>query len=672
MAAAAAPAGVMSVVRYPMPSSPHGPSGVSNAQGVIRPPRRVDSKGNQKPARETDWICPPGHILLSVKDKTDRPLNNQGIPLSAKRQRRGEVPNLTANFFELSFTDVDHTKLDYTLEFFGVSHEGVTDFKAAKKYPDSAGRVTAAVQGAVTIFCDHRYLERAEPGDILEYVPCDSRLRWIDGHQQFAPCIVRKYEETFRRHDSDYSDSSDEGEGEGDDYGLPQVPRSPSPPSPSPPSPSPQSPPQLPTKPPTTSTTPPSRDESPEQKRKYKEVEDSFAQINVALQQKEILLTVRGQIEDAMRNPSQNIESIKQLMLAGNVISTTQILDVGEIVVELADFASSLTRLYTGVGKFPPLDSLVNKYVRDVLNKTYGSKAHGISDVRQIEICFQRKQSKNTILNAMYYTILRDISKYYWNGDDFDKFTRCFYNVVKEDNISLEPDSQSDAIWAFLRAHRELSDDVDALQEATHVYKPSSVFNQWTWRNASGMPTIGEFQPETKVPRDPEINANKLIERVVNKLACNDYFESKSKPGDEWLTALVKDHSFTVVFNLKCSNLIIPLWEARRGMTSVSKSSVMTSYDFSDIHKTPVLSRDHEAAVLSTRAAIKAYEAHTGQSLVIRHIPTKGFFISRKNITLHTEFKSEKHRCFATLIEKGIGAYKNEIRVYLNPSLRAF
>lgn len=98
-----------------------------------------------------------------------------------------------ANFHELvAATGLDEDR--YEIEFFGVPQDGITDYRAARKFPDSAGRIACAVQGTVTLFVDARYLEDAHPGDILEYVLQDSRLRWSDGHSKFAPCIVRKYD----------------------------------------------------------------------------------------------------------------------------------------------------------------------------------------------------------------------------------------------------------------------------------------------------------------------------------------------------------------------------------------------------------------------------------------------------------------------------------------------
>ena len=630
MAAAAAPA-PSGIVRCPMPSSPHGPSGVSNAQGVIRPPPR-NERGIVKPPRETDWICPPGHILLSVKDKTDRPLNDQGIPLSAKRQRRGDVPNLMANFFELSFTDVDRTKLDYNLQFFGVSHEGVTDFKAAKRYPDSAGRITAAVQGAVTIFCDHRHLVHAEPGDVLEYVPCDSGLRWTDGHSQFAPCIVQKYEGSARGEGGLEPGQDIFGEEEGG-YGF--------------------------------------GDESVFEPEKAKtpasvslaELKKKLNEVNAAAKSKGAMATMRTQLFEMVQDDTSTVKEFQKLLDA-IVFNPNECVDVDILIDELSKFACGLHKHFSTKPKDFTTDSVresVSKYVKWVLNTTYN---FDVTIVRTGEIWwFPKTSSQNSILNAMYFTILHDISKTYWNGDKFDEnIEGDFYRVEKRKNKRLESSSTENAVFEYLKKAVD-RESIAELEKYVRVFNNASVRDQWLFNDANPkVPLLGRFDSILAVHRNPAVN--RLILSVVDGLACKE--EDIPTDAGKHFKALVSSRDFRHVFNARCSELI--LMEPDMG----TSPSQVTGYNFSDIHKTPVLSRDHEAAVLSARATIKAYTARTGKSPVIRHIPTKGFFVhEHPSSSVSSIHGSDKSRCFATLIEKGIGAYKNEIRVYLNPALRA-
>ena len=270
----------------------------------------------------------------------------------------------------------------------------------------------------------------------------------------------------------------------------------------------------------------------------------------------------------------------------------------------------------------------------------------------------------------------------------FDKHVAPdFYEAEPTDVPLKNLETPKDAAWKYLE--RNVPDHMEDLKGSMKLYVPGSVNQRWGF---------GTESPKGRVPTIMSVSLNQQIRKLdltkatdtdivvslVDGLACTqgqikrqDKFDGP--PYLKWLKAMTPYRSFEGVFKIRCSDIVVQSWvwnssSALNLTTMTPQLSEVTGYDFRDIRKTPVLSAEHEAAVLSARTAIKEYEAHTGNPVVIKHIPTKGFFIADdfgEESAFSLREGSNRSRCFATLIEKGIGAYKNEIRVYLNPALRA-
>ena len=601
------------IVRFPMPSSPHGPSGVSNAQGVVGPPSRFDISGTRRPPRETDYICPPSHILLTVKPKSGRKLNNEGIPLSAKRQRRGDVPKLMANFFEIAYKDAALEDVD--VDFFGVSHEGVTDFKAAKKYPDSAGRVTAAVQGAVTIFCDHRYLGNAHPGDVLEYVPIDSGLRWTDGHSQFAPCIVQKY--------TPKSDTS-----------LPK--------------------------------------EQPEGGLKV--ALDAINAYNTVAfgDATEDIGKVRG---DVFRLVSDNadseaiLEAVKKLGPAHFSLSLTTRKAVRD---ELTLFAKKIYGVMIGEAPEESLGRAITDYVDVVFDRVFGKETMFVNSAA---LANGPTSQKSSLITAMYHTVIYAVAVHFLQETGDKKID--FFSRVNERFAPISPMAEPVTIQ-MLEQYGVARESIEAFKDKIGTFSPVRVSALFS-AGSDKMPIIfAEYLTTKLVEENDDLTAFKGVKDDLAKTKrIQDVVKAFSGPNDgtsTLLRAFIPNRSFSNIFVLRLA-AILPLIYLK----DIKKNPGINIYTATgakfDLQNPDYEVRDktHEDLVLAARRAIESHTQKYGKAPVIS-IGTSGYFIDDTNTYWSNALSvssSDKKRCFATLIEKGIGAYKNEIRVYLNPALRA-
>ena len=611
------------IVRFPMPSSPHGPSGVSNAQGVVGPPSRFDIAGTRRPPRETDYICPPSHILLTVKPKSGRKLNNEGIPLSAKRQRRGDVPKLMANFFEIAYKDAALEDVD--VDFFGVSHEGVTDFKAAKKYPDSAGRVTAAVQGAVTIFCDHRYLGNAHPGDVLEYVPVDSGLRWTDGHSQFAPCIVQKY---TPKSDSYLPKETPE---EGLNDALVAI--------------------------------------NDYNKDAYGDKTKDLGKLREEVSK---LLTDKKSAEDIL-------EKFKELRAEHFLSTLTTLEAVGQELYTFADALYSVMNEETTADYTKPRlelgDDVIAEYVFLVFHHVFGKDTMFVNSTALVN---SPTSQRSSLITAMYHTVIYAFADYFLQNVEGDKKID-FFSPVNEKFDPISPRAEPVTV-RMLEEYGVDPKSIQALKGKIATFSPAQVSALVQGSgDASKMPIIfADYLKEKLAKQKDTLDEFKAVkgdeERI--KLIQNivEAFSGTDNGTNPLLRAFIPNRSFNNSFTLRLT-AILPLIYLRNDNGSVGISPYKATGAKFDLQNPEYEVRDktHEDLVLAARRAIESHTQKYGKAPVIS-IGTSGYFIDDTNTYFSNALSvssSDKNRCFATLIEKGIGAYKNEIRVYLNPALRA-
>ena len=650
--AAAAPAPedplrpALKIVRCRMPSSPHGAGGVSNAQGVIEPPSRFDSgTKTRRPPRDTDYICPPSHILLTVKSKKERKLNDQGIPLSAKRQRRGDVPKLMANFFEIAF-DEDGTPDDVDVEFFGVSHDGVTDYKAAKKYPDSAGRLTAAVQGAVTIFCDHRHLVNAHPGDILEYVPVDSRLRWTDGHSQFAPCVVRKFDlETglsgiSSPHMTELKDVLDQINRYNSEsyYGK---------------------------------------------KGQATLFADKIAQ--AAKKGSDAVETAMKQITPVLFKQSlitRGDVSFYLFLFAHALILLMEMNPVDFSTEDREHFDKRFKTLMTPLGEPSPgtIDALVHnaieKYVIRIFDRVFGENVTFVN----VDAFYAVSPGNTSLISIMCYTIVSVVSEYVLRRNPDNKID--VFQAVSDDFPPVKSGKKS-SILAMMMEYGLTLKEIDDVKDNVRYTNPVSV-------QFGVLKSTRTIDLNNKVPvlldtilRD-EFSAIPLKSDAVKGTSHVRYIVSAVNAFTGLNTSENNVHAYLPykqydnMFALKNVHVLPGLFF--KGYVDKEPPTIQTSgsfflnatgadFDLSN-PEYEVYDEHHEGLVLKARRIIDEHTRKHGVAPNIS-IGTSGYFVDTTHASGLQPKMSTSKRCFATLLEKGIGAHKNQIRVYLNPALRA-
>lgn len=612
------------IVRFPMPSSPHGPSGVSNAQGVMGPPSRFDTHGTRRPPRETDYICPPSHILLTVKPKSERKLNDQGIPLSAKRQRRGDVPRLMANFFEIAFKESDN---DCDIEFFGVSHEGVTDYKAAKKYPDSAGRVTAAVQGAVTIFCDHRHLTTAEPGDVLEYIPVDSGLRWTDGHSQFAPCIVQKYSGPKRGVTSS-SDVTQELKNvllkineknrlffsnESDEFVR-------------------------------TKLTKMFEEESPENISQYI-LGGNFA--------KDLLKEI-----SALYEPGNGTFVTREAIV--NELTVFAILVIGSFLEtpdsNFKEFEKEVQKvLKETVQEDEKMRKAVEIYVDAVLNDAFGKDAQVL---RVASLTSEKEGDSRSLIYIMCLSVVEGLRYFALGKNSTDTPSLKTISFGKRPT----PSKMTKELKKLLKVSGVSKDQVEALSDSIKTFDNEEVMNTvFKEYDENSGPYL--YNPEVFIDALGEPESDIIEDHRFQPMVYNYLMSTPSSVYDRLF-------SIRMTFGLP----VLAAAELTKSTKISLRSYVPFGSDFTIPDLTsptyPVYDPEHEALVLKARMLIDEHTKIHGEPPTISY-GTSGHFVDEKPSQNRNPIGTTRNRCFATLIEKGIGAYKNEIRVYLNPALRA-
>lgn len=191
------------IIFEPTPASPIGQASPITVQMRTGPPRRSVLHGRgfkATPPMPEDYLIPAMHMVFACEEK-DKPrlMTTSGVPHSVEFGGEPEVLNGFANFFN-RHAGADSTQPDrmaelpdYDIWFVGVAFGGLQDYKLAMEYPESKGIFPVQIAGACDIFCDTRHLHDAQPGDILEWKPQDSHLRWSDHTPKFAPPILVKH-----------------------------------------------------------------------------------------------------------------------------------------------------------------------------------------------------------------------------------------------------------------------------------------------------------------------------------------------------------------------------------------------------------------------------------------------------------------------------------------------
>jgi hypothetical protein len=203
--------GIVCVEEGPMPTGPTPPAGQIPVTFQIEGVPRVDTNGLHVPTIPAHCIIYE-NVLMFHYAKEQAEMRHKERFVTGKQKREGNVSTTFSNFYDLQFNVNDPR-----LRTIGVSMGGVADGKMALDNPVSKGRLVSMIDGVVPCKLDHRFLNGAVPGDLLEYVPAWSGRIWRAGSSEYGPCIVRVYKRGRRpvRHAEIVYDSSDDDE-EGD------------------------------------------------------------------------------------------------------------------------------------------------------------------------------------------------------------------------------------------------------------------------------------------------------------------------------------------------------------------------------------------------------------------------------------------------------------------------
>jgi hypothetical protein len=189
------------IIFEPTPASPIGQASPITVQVKTGPPKRHTVRNGRMMASAAlpeDYFIPAMHMVFGCTPK-DKPRlsTSSGIPHSVAFGGEPEMHCAFASWFDRhagSSTAPDSELFaEYDIWLIGISFGGVQDYKLAAEYPESKGIFPAQVAGVADISCNTQHLFDAVPGDILEWVPQDSHLRWSDTTPRFAPPILRKY-----------------------------------------------------------------------------------------------------------------------------------------------------------------------------------------------------------------------------------------------------------------------------------------------------------------------------------------------------------------------------------------------------------------------------------------------------------------------------------------------
>lgn len=179
-------------------ASPHPPVGEVHVQGEIHPfPRKAPKNGDidddlenipmeNIPIVDGDYViynrCPVFTYPEAVGAMTHSKRH-----MGAKKRRVGHVPKIFGNVYKILtggvVSDLEKVK------FMGVAQDGQHNGKDAKNFPESAGRLSVMVHGAVSMIADERYLDNPSFGDYIVVLPYDSGLR-INGTENYGVPIV--------------------------------------------------------------------------------------------------------------------------------------------------------------------------------------------------------------------------------------------------------------------------------------------------------------------------------------------------------------------------------------------------------------------------------------------------------------------------------------------------
>ena len=173
-------------------ASPHPPVGEVHVQGEIHPPPREGPKNGDIDGTENIPIVDGDYVIYNRCPVFTYPepagaMTHSKRHMGAKKRRVGHVPKIFGNVYKFITGGVLPLPSQnwFDMKFMGVAQDGQHNGKDAKNFPESAGRLSVMVHGAVSMIADERYLDNPSFGDYIVVVPFDSGLR-INGTENYG------------------------------------------------------------------------------------------------------------------------------------------------------------------------------------------------------------------------------------------------------------------------------------------------------------------------------------------------------------------------------------------------------------------------------------------------------------------------------------------------------
>jgi len=183
--AVAAPAAPVSLKLGTAIVDPPAPQNPVHIQARINP--RKDFNLQRQDVRDSDYFVPPFCPVFVKSGASTSPYAKTHA--TKKNMREGLVHDAVCNFYDNKNAAAKRFN-GVSLRFVGVSYDGIADMKGAERHPDSIGRFSVIVSGAVTIAVNPDDMKTASIGDKLFWEDVCNGFHYPTYPDDFSPVKV--------------------------------------------------------------------------------------------------------------------------------------------------------------------------------------------------------------------------------------------------------------------------------------------------------------------------------------------------------------------------------------------------------------------------------------------------------------------------------------------------
>jgi len=146
---------------------------------------RIRPESFARDVKDSDYFVPPFcPVFISGRASTSPYAKHYA---TKKSMREGIVPDAVCNFYDKNY---EYRFRHGDIRFLGVSHDGIADMKGAKQHPDSTGRFSVIVSGAVTMAVNPNDLMNPKIGDGLHWYAVDNGFNYSTYTEDFSPAVI--------------------------------------------------------------------------------------------------------------------------------------------------------------------------------------------------------------------------------------------------------------------------------------------------------------------------------------------------------------------------------------------------------------------------------------------------------------------------------------------------